>query len=71
VGGVGAAVAVPAAARWAGTAAAGYGGGYIMFYCEFEKKHKVASHLRKMPAIPTAFEEYGLQAWRTDDSRPK
>ena len=49
------------------------GGGYMMFYCEFEKKHKVASHLRKMGAIPTefAFEEYGLQTWRTDDSRLK
>ncbi len=47
------------------------GGGYIMFYCEFEKKHKVAARLRAMGAIPTefAFEEDGLQTWRADDSR--
>lgn len=42
------------------------GGGYMIFYCEFEKKHKVAEQLRKMGAIPTefAFEVDGLQTWR-------
>ena len=47
------------------------GGGYMMFYCEFEKKHKVAARLRAMGTIPTefAFEEDGLQTWRTNDSR--
>lgn len=47
------------------------GGGYMMFYCEFEKKHKVAEQLRKMGATPTeyAFEEEGLQTWRTDDHK--
>lgn len=47
------------------------GGGYMMFYCEFEKKHKVAEHLRKMGASPTefAFEEEGLQTWRVDDCK--
>jgi len=48
------------------------GGGFMMFYCEFEKKHKVAARLRTMGAIPTefAFEEDGFQTWRTDDGRP-
>jgi D-glycero-alpha-D-manno-heptose-7-phosphate kinase len=43
------------------------GGGYMMFYCEFEKKHRVAERLRAMGATPTefAFETEGLQTWRT------
>lgn len=47
------------------------GGGYMMFYCEFEKKHKVAARLRNMGAIPSAFafEKNGLQTWRINDSR--
>ncbi len=47
------------------------GGGYMMFYCEFEKKHKVAERLRSIGAIPTefAFETEGLQTWRTPDAR--
>jgi D-glycero-alpha-D-manno-heptose-7-phosphate kinase len=42
------------------------GGGYMLFYCAFEKKHKVAAALRKMGATPTefAFDNYGLQTWR-------
>ena len=46
------------------------GGGFMMFYCEFEKKHKVAEQLRKMGAVPTefAFDTKGLQTWRTDES---
>ena len=45
------------------------GGGFMMFYCEFEKKHKVAEQLRKMGAVPTefAFETEGLQTWRTNE----
>jgi D-glycero-alpha-D-manno-heptose-7-phosphate kinase len=45
------------------------GGGFMMFYCEFEKKHKVAEQLRRMGALPTefAFETEGLQTWRTDE----
>lgn len=41
-----------------------------MFYCEFEKKHKVAERLRKMGAVPAkfAFETHGLQTWRTNGS---
>lgn len=43
------------------------GGGYMMFYCEFEKRHRVAERLRTMGAVPTefAFEKEGLQTWRT------
>jgi len=46
------------------------GGGYMMFYCEFEKKHKVAQRLRAMGAAPTefAFEKEGLQTWRTPET---
>ncbi len=42
------------------------GGGYMIFYCEYEKKHKVAAHLRSMGATPTefAFAHEGLQTWR-------
>jgi D-glycero-alpha-D-manno-heptose-7-phosphate kinase len=49
------------------------GGGFMMFYCEFEKKHRVAARLRAMGAIPTefAFEEDGFQTWRTDDGKPE
>jgi D-glycero-alpha-D-manno-heptose-7-phosphate kinase len=45
------------------------GGGYMIFYCEFEKRHKVAEQLRKMGAIPAefAFEADGLQTWRIDE----
>lgn len=46
------------------------GGGYMMFYCEFEKKHKVAERLLALGASPTefAFEQDGLQTWRTRSS---
>jgi D-glycero-alpha-D-manno-heptose-7-phosphate kinase len=42
------------------------GGGYMLMYCEFEKKHKVADALRRLGAVPTefAFESRGLQTWR-------
>jgi len=48
------------------------GGGYMMFYCEFEKKHKVAERLRSLGAVPTefAFETDGLQTWRTPVADP-
>src|ERR1700728_1165733 len=46
------------------------GGGYILFYCCFERKHKVAEAMRSMGAIPTdfAFETHGLQTWRIHES---
>ena len=46
------------------------GGGYMLFYCLFEKKHKVAAALRKMGAVPTefAFDNQGLQTWRAHEA---
>ena len=42
------------------------GGGYLLFYCAYEKKHKVAEALRRLGGIPTefSFEFHGLQTWR-------
>jgi len=42
------------------------GGGYMLFYCVFEKRHKVDAALRRMGAHPTqfAFDSMGLQTWR-------
>jgi D-glycero-alpha-D-manno-heptose-7-phosphate kinase len=47
------------------------GGGYILFYCAFERKHKVAEQMRKMGAVPTefAFEQHGVQTWRLNEAR--
>jgi len=41
------------------------GGGYMLFYCFFERKHKVAEVLMKLGASITdfAFEFNGLQTW--------
>jgi D-glycero-alpha-D-manno-heptose-7-phosphate kinase len=46
------------------------GGGYMLLYCEFEKKHKVAEALNKLGASATefAFEGRGLQTWRVHES---
>lgn len=45
------------------------GGGFILFYCQFEKKLKIADALRKLGAIPKefAFEGHGLQTWRVEE----
>jgi D-glycero-alpha-D-manno-heptose-7-phosphate kinase len=45
------------------------GGGYILFYCCFESKHKVAEAMRDMGATPVdfAFEANGLQTWRVHE----
>ena len=45
------------------------GGGYMLFYCPFEKKHQVAKVLRKMGGIITefGFEFNGLQTWRVNE----
>jgi D-glycero-alpha-D-manno-heptose-7-phosphate kinase len=47
------------------------GGGYMLFYCDFEKRHKVAAVLRKMGATPTdfAFDAKGLQTWKVPARR--
>jgi D-glycero-alpha-D-manno-heptose-7-phosphate kinase len=48
------------------------GGGYMLFYCLFEKRHKVAEALRRMGATPTefAFAARGLQTWKVQESQP-
>jgi D-glycero-alpha-D-manno-heptose-7-phosphate kinase len=44
------------------------GGGYLLLYCEYEKKHKVAEALLQAGGKPTefAFEFHGLQTWRVN-----
>jgi D-glycero-alpha-D-manno-heptose-7-phosphate kinase len=45
------------------------GGGYMLMYCDFERKHEVARELERLGARPSAlrFETDGLQTW---DVRP-
>jgi D-glycero-alpha-D-manno-heptose-7-phosphate kinase len=45
------------------------GGGYMLFYCRFEKKHRVAEAVKKLGATltPFAFEFHGLQTWSIND----
>jgi len=47
------------------------GGGYMLLYCEFERKHDVVTALKKMGAVPTefAFEARGVQNWRVNEVR--
>lgn len=42
------------------------GGGYMLFFCDFKKKHRVADALESFGVIPTefSFEPKGLVAWR-------
>jgi D-glycero-alpha-D-manno-heptose-7-phosphate kinase len=42
------------------------GGGYILFYCDFEKKHRVAEALERIGVTPKefSFESRGLTTWR-------
>ena len=49
------------------------GGGYMLLYCQFEKKHKVAEALKAMDTIPTefAFESRGLQTWRIHENNAR
>ena len=46
------------------------GGGYMLLYCEFQKKHKVLEAMKKMGILPTefAFENRGLQTWRIHEN---
>lgn len=46
------------------------GGGFLLLYCEFEKRHTVADAMRKMGAAPTefAFEPTGMQTWRVNST---
>jgi D-glycero-alpha-D-manno-heptose-7-phosphate kinase len=45
------------------------GGGYMLFYCEFQKKHRVAEALTRMGGQVTefAFEPEGLTTWGMSD----
>lgn len=45
------------------------GGGYLLVYCEFGKKHIVAEELEKLggQVVDFTFENYGLQTWATRD----
>lgn len=45
------------------------GGGYMLFYCEYRSKHKVAERMLDMGATVDefAFEHEGLRTWRADD----
>lgn len=42
------------------------GGGYILFYCDFARKHRLAEALTRMGGVVTdfAFEPQGLTTWR-------
>jgi len=42
------------------------GGGFMMIYCQFDRRHKVAERLEKIGGeiIDFQFEEKGLQTWR-------
>lgn len=46
------------------------GGGFMLFYCSFEKKHQVADALRKMGCAISdfAFDFHGLQSWRVAEA---
>ncbi len=43
------------------------GGGFMMIYCQFDRRHKVAERLEQLGGkiIDFQFEEKGLQTWRT------
>ena len=45
------------------------GGGFMMFYCPFEKKHKVAAALKRLGGVVTdfGFDRHGLQTWKVND----
>jgi len=45
------------------------GGGYMLFYTPFERKHGVAAALKRIGAVPVpfAFELRGLQSWRVEN----
>lgn len=47
------------------------GGGFMIFLCEFEKRHVVASELEKLDArvTPFAFEPRGMRTWLGEEVR--
>jgi D-glycero-alpha-D-manno-heptose-7-phosphate kinase len=42
------------------------GGGYLLLYCDFDKKHTVAEELEKVggQVVEFTFEQFGLQSWQ-------
>jgi len=46
------------------------GGGFMLFYCRFERKHHIAERLKQMGATLSGltFENHGLQTWRVNGS---
>lgn len=47
------------------------GGGYMLLYCEFERRHEVAAALKKLGTTVKefAFETQGVQNWRVNEAR--
>ena len=47
------------------------GGGFMLLYCPFEQKHKIAARLKQIGGSLSefAFEEHGLQTWRVASSQ--
>ncbi|HHV92975.1 MAG TPA: GHMP kinase [Firmicutes bacterium] len=47
------------------------GGGYLLLYCPFDKKHIIAQELEKAggQVVKFGFEQQGLQTWELDGSR--
>ncbi len=43
------------------------GGGYLLLFCRFDRKHKIAAQLEKMggQVVEFSFESQGLQTWAT------
>jgi D-glycero-alpha-D-manno-heptose-7-phosphate kinase len=62
--------AVRAAGALGGKLNGAGGGGYMMFYCDFERRLAVEAALRAQGCSPRefAFEPLGLQTWRTADA---
>ncbi len=46
------------------------GGGYLLLYCTFDNKHKVAERMKEMGCTISnfSFEFHGLQTWRVNDA---
>lgn len=45
------------------------GGGYMLLYCRYDRKHRVAEAVKQFGSVITdfAFEPMGLQTWRVND----
>jgi D-glycero-alpha-D-manno-heptose-7-phosphate kinase len=45
------------------------GGGFMLFYCDYRSKHRVAEALSRMGAVVDefAFEHEGLRTWRASE----